>query len=430
MNNPMSDIKVSDRRSVRRIPLPEKRRRDEEADGNDEPLLYENDRLESIEIEDSRWSKVALWLAVSSCIAVLLIVLSWTFTGATVTVTPKRTTVTLSDDFSAERVGGSLSFTLAPFQKIGEETVPALAKKRVSDRASGTIVVYNNFSDRPQRLIKNTRFESPQGRIYRIDRSIVVPGQKKSGTELTPGSVEAVVFADSPGESFNSPLTDFTVPGFKNDPGRYAGFYARSKTALTGGFEGTVPVPTETAEKAAREKIRLKITEELLAEAKQSVPNDSAFLKGAYRVVTESLPHQERGESEAVVREKMTLTALYLPRAELTQAIARKKLPQYDGKPVSIETLETLIATLKSAGSTDEKISFSVAGEARIVSLFDEAALAEALRGKPKNGVAPVLSSFPAIEKVDVILRPFWRRSFPEKAGKIKIESRAEAENR
>lgn len=429
MNNPISDIKVSDRHSVRRIPLPEKRGRNE-GTGNDEPLLYEDDRYQTVEIEDSSWSKVALWLAVSSCIAVLLIVLSWTFTGATVIVTPKRTTITLSDDFGAERVGGSLSFTAAPFQKIGEEAVPALAKKRVSERTSGTIVVYNNFSDKPQRLIKNTRFESPQGRIYRIDRSIVVPGQKKSGTELTPGNVEAVVFADSPGESFNSPPTDFTVPGFKNDPGRYAGFYARSKTALTGGFEGTIPVPTEAAEKVAREKMRLKITEELLAEATQTAPKDSVFLKGAYRVVTESLPSQERGESEAVVREKITLTAFYLPRAELTRAIAQKKLPQYDGKPVSIETLESLIVTLKSAGSADEKITFSVAGEARVVSLFDETALAEALRGKPKNGVAPVLSSFPAIEKVDVTLRPFWRRSFPEKAGKIKIETRVEAENR
>ena len=236
MKTSISDIKVSDRRSVRRIPLPENRRRNNDAPDNDEPLRYEEGLPETIEIVERSWSKMALWLSAGISIAVLAFVFSWAFTGATVTVTPKSVAITLADDFEAAIAGGTLSFVSAPFQKSGEEVVPALEQKRVSERATGTIVVYNNFSASPQRLIKNTRFESPQGRIYRIDRSIVVPGRKKEGDRVIPGSVEAVVFADSPGAAFNSSLTDFTVPGFKNDPARYAAFYARSKTPLPPGF--------------------------------------------------------------------------------------------------------------------------------------------------------------------------------------------------
>ncbi len=425
MKTPISDIKVSDRRSVRRIPLPENRRRGETS-GNDEPLLYEEDRPETVEIIDGGWSKTALWLSVCASVAVLLIVFSWAFTGATVIVTPRSVAITLADNFGAESAAtaaGALSFVTVPFQKIGEEVIPALEQKRVSLRATGTIVVYNNFSTAPQRLIKNTRFESPQGRIYRIDRSIVVPGQKKEGGRLIPGSVEAVVFADSPGEAFNSPLTDFTVPGFKNDSSRYAAFYARSKTALSGGFEGVVRIPEEAAEKTARENIRTRITEELLAQAKRAVLKDAVFFDGAYRITAESLPTLERGNSEAVVREKIALAAFFLPRAELTEAIARKKLPRFDDQPASLPALDSLAFQFVSDSPDENRISFSLSGQARFISLFDGAGLAEALRGKQKSEVARVLSAFPAIEKADVILRPFWRRSFPDKAGKIKIET-------
>lgn len=421
MKNLISDIKVSDRRSVRRIPLPENRRRNDEAE-NDEPLLYQEDRTEPVEIVDGSWSKIALWLAVGVGVAVLLIVFSWAMTGATVAVTPKSAVISLVGDFEAHRKGGEFSFVSAPFEKNGEQVVPAIEQKRIAERASGTIVVYNNFSDRPQRLIKNTRFESPEGRIYRIDRSIVVPGQKKEESRLVPGSVEAVVFADSPGDAFNSPLTDFTVPGFKNDPARYAAFYARSKTPLAGGFEGVVRVPAEAVETAARENIRARVMSELITQAAKAVPEGFIFFPSAYRIADETLPNEERSGSEVAVREKLALTAFYLPRAGLAAIIAREKLPQYDGTSVSIPALESLSFELQLPSSTAEQLSFSLAGEVRIVSLFDAPGLAEALRGRPKSDVAKVLSSFPAIEKVDVTLRPFWRRSFPEKAGKIKIE--------
>lgn len=422
----MSDIKVSDRRSVRRIPLPENRTRGGSLENN-EPLLYEEDRYETVEILNTGWSRVALWLAVAACVVILIIVLSWTFTGATVSVTPKSAAVTLAGGFVAVRAGGALSFESLLFQKSGEEVVPALTQKRVSERASGVILVYNNYSEAPQRLIKNTRFESPEGRIYRIDRSIVVPGQKKQDGRMVPGNVEAVIFADSPGEAYNSPLSDFTVPGFKNDSSRYAAFYARSKTPISGGFEGALRVPTEAAEEAARKSIRERMTQELIAQARQALPEGKVFLDGAYRVAAEALPHQARGSSEVAVREQVMLTAFFFPRAELTRAIAKAALPHYDDKPVSIPSLESLTFQASADASDGEELLFTLAGDARVVYGFDARGLAEALRGKQKSDVARELSAFPTIEKVDVTLRPFWRRTFPEKAEKIKIETVATA---
>ena len=59
------------------------------------------------------------------------------------------------------------------------EIVEATAEKEVSQKASGKIIIYNNYSTVSQRLINNTRFEANSGKIYRINSSIVVPGYKK-----------------------------------------------------------------------------------------------------------------------------------------------------------------------------------------------------------------------------------------------------------
>ena len=60
-------------------------------------------------------------------------------------------------------------------------------------KSSGKIIVYNNFSSEPQRLIIRTRFESPEGLVYRIPESIVVPGKTEKnefgGKETSCGKV-------------------------------------------------------------------------------------------------------------------------------------------------------------------------------------------------------------------------------------------------
>ena len=53
--------------------------------------------------------------------------------------------------------------------------------------------------------------------------------------------------------------------------------------------------------------------------------------------------------------------------------------------------------------------------------------LQNALIGKPKEDLAATLAAFPTIEKVDLVLRPFWSRSFPDKPEKVKIERASHA---
>jgi hypothetical protein len=118
----------------------------------------------------------------------------------------------VSGTLLASSVGeeNAIPFEIVRITRDDGRVVAASEETDVQKKASGRIVIYNNHNSSPQRLVKNTRFETPEGLIYRINESVTVPGAKIEGGEKVPGSVEAEVMADIPGQKYNIGLTDFT----------------------------------------------------------------------------------------------------------------------------------------------------------------------------------------------------------------------------
>ena len=155
----------------------------------------------------------------------------WQSASLRVVLTPKKITI---------KPEGQM--VVLPFEKISlrvplEGADIPFTLKKVEERARGIIVVYNAYSAKPHRFVARTRFESPDGRIYRIEKSLLIPGTKEEGGTLVPGSIEAEIVAENPGEEYNKELADFTVPGLKGSA-LFEKFYARSKGSLAGGRGG------------------------------------------------------------------------------------------------------------------------------------------------------------------------------------------------
>ena len=113
---------------------------------------------------------------------------------------------------------GVIGYEVVKLSKSKNVSVPTTGEEAVEVKASGKIMVYNNFSSEPQRLIIRTRFETKEGLIYRIPESIVVPGKTvKNGVE-TPGSKEIGVFADEPGDKYNIKRQILISPDLKMTP--------------------------------------------------------------------------------------------------------------------------------------------------------------------------------------------------------------------
>lgn len=361
-------------------------------------------------------------IAALSIVAVLALaaVATGSFRSALVTVTPRVQAFTADADLTAKRSAGpdELPFSVSTIKLSGSQTVRATGQKQVSTRAQGTIVIYNNYSSAAQRLIKNTRFATPEGLIFRVSDSVTVPG--KNGA--TPGSVEAVVMADEPGASYNVGLKDFTIPGFKGDP-RYAAFYARSKTPLAGGFVGTQKIVAEADRAKAKADIESKLRDELLRQVAASVPEGSIFYPNAYSIDFQAQPDEATSATEATIKEDGTISAIVFDRRRLAAALARQYAKDYKGEAVSVPLLPSLVYSAKDqkAGGADS-LAFHLSGNAAFEWVYDEAALKEALKGHTRAETPAILRKFPMIEKADISLRPFWSGSFPGRADRIAVQ--------
>ena len=365
---------------------------------------------------------------------VAFLLLNFMFAGAEVLVTPRVEQITVDGVFEAYREPPSpldLSYEVMTITKKNSRTVPAKGQEHAEVQAKGNITIYNNHSDEPQRLIKNTRFETPNGLIFRIPNSVDVPGRRTENGKTIPGSVEVAVFADAVGAEYNIDPTRFTIPGLKGDP-RYDTFYAESFAPMTGGFVGTRKTVDESVAHTVREEIRNELAGELARQAHIEKPSEFVLYESAIRTSSKELPSEPDGDA-VILSEEVTLSAVMFDAAELARFIARRTIPDFDNGTVvftdpselrfSFATTETEEENDPMNLQTGDHISFSLVGKTHVVWTFNEDRLRYDLAGKSKSQdvFANVLSGYPSIANGKAFVRPFWHGAFPEDPERISI---------
>jgi len=368
----------------------------------------------------------ALIIAILVIFVGLFFIFSLIFSGSKVTIIPKQQETFVDATFEAFRDGSNmLLYQDMTVEKTGSEVVSATERRNVEERANGRIVIFNNHDTASQRLITNTRFQTLDGLIYRISEPIIVPGMtKKEDGTVVPGSIEADVYADEPGERYNIGLTDFTIPGFAGSP-RFEGFFARSKTSMAGGFVGEKLVVNPDVLKKTKENITQKLRGELTTLSFAQKPDGFHLFEDGLFIDFTPLPDEER-ENGVEVRIKGVLHGILFEEGAFAEYIAARTLAGYDGEPVSIENADSLIFTVTEKETVrpweNDSLTFSLTGSALVVWEFDEMALAEDLRGRSKDALPTILQGYPSILRAEIVLRPFWRTTFPDDPADIAIE--------
>lgn len=423
------DVIPPGRRSIRRIPLSFNRRRDEVSGSKITEKEIDADQIFKKHSKKHN-PKLKVWLVAVAAVLVLLVVSVFVFSGATVTIEPRQRNITVDIEAVAKSsvpTQGSVGVSELTYETIaagGVKTIylQATGESKVEKKASGVIVVYNNYSSLPQRLIKNTRFETPTGLIYRIEKSIVVPGTRLENGKTIPGSLEMTVFADLPGPDYNIGLTDFTVPGFKGTP-RYEGFYARSKTMMAGGFVGNVPTAPEDKMNEAYSSAEAELKKELAQKIISQKPD--IFIWYPTALLFESIrqiPTPAAG-SMIALSVNATSTAVVFSKTILSRYIAEHSMTDYDKEPVLVNKLNDLIFTPRFSANADadNPIPFSLTGNAIVVWQFDSDKLKNDLANKSKKEISSVIANYRGIARASVVIRPFWKSQFPDNPAKIKI---------
>ena len=366
-----------------------------------------------------------LWVVAVGSVAFLLFALSFLFTKAKVAVIPKVADINLNETFSAVKTGSgedtaSLPFDLVVLEGTESKTVQAGAEQEVKIPATGRAIIYNAYSTAPQLLAIETRLEGSNGKIYKTDTKFTVPGMKGD----TPGSIEAWIHAAEPGPEYNSGPLDFKIFGFKGTP-KYAKFYARGKGDITGGFIGKSSVVTPEDKEKAVAELRVGLQSKLFKKATDQLPPGFILFKGAS---TLDIPEENiQTTTEAgvtVISAKGTFSGILFEEKKLTKKVAEAAVPKYDGGDVYIPNIQNLNFSLSGVpvplGEMQSAV-FSLSGLAKVVWRVDAGKLAQDMLGKKKKDFNQILSKYPGIASAQLVLRPFWKTSFPEKSKSIEI---------
>lgn len=369
--------------------------------------------------------KKFFWFVSALALVFVIFLVSTIFAGANITIEPRQEKSAIDGTFTAVRSnegGSGITYQVMALSDSASVEVPADQEEEVRERASGQIVVYNAHSSASQRLIKNTRFETSDGKVYRIDESVVVPGTTVENGEIVPGSLEVTVYADEPGEEYNIGLTDFTVPGFRGDP-RFETFYARSKTDITGGFSGVRRSPTEEDLNAAKQELEEQLRGSLIDSASAQKPEGFTLYQDAMDITFDDLEMEESGRNVTVTM-RGTLQALIFNTDKLETFIAEQSLASYEGSPIRILNLNDIDFALVSRDVLEEQsqAQFTLSGGVTIVWDINEEDLQTKLAGLPKGEFQQVLADYPNINRAQASIRPFWKRSFPDDPSNITVE--------
>lgn len=358
-------------------------------------------------------------------IIALIIVLAsagalYAFSGASVTITPTSSVTNVSGNFTATYNSGDLPYAIITVDKTVSANVPAESTETVNNPAQGTITIYNTQGS-TQTLIKNTRFQSPNGLIFRIQNSVSIPG----GSVSSPGSIQATVYADSGGDQYNIGPTTFTVPGLKGTSA-YTQVTAKSTDAFTGGFAGTRPSVSQATRDAQNQKSQAALATALNQAVASQLQAGYIVLPGATFISYVPVDDTAGKGNTVNVNLKGTAVAVAFPNGALAKMIAFQTLGSYSGQAVHLTDTSGLTLTPTTPGTpTPDQgtFAFSLAGKTTIEYDVDTQKIAGAVAGKDRNTAYSIIQSFPEVKQAVLTVRPFWKSSFPVDPSSIKVST-------
>lgn len=168
--------------------------------------------------------------------------------------------------------------------KSAHDSFPTSGKKYVQSRAEGVVTIANSYSAKSQQLVRNTRFVEQGGKIFRLMRTVTVPGASMKDGKLIPSSVDAEVIADQPGSDYNISPTNFKIPGFAGTP-KYDTFLAVSQKAFGGGYVGEARFATDNDIRSASEQVTKEVYDAIKTELAGKIPSGFVALDGS-RLIT------------------------------------------------------------------------------------------------------------------------------------------------
>ena len=333
-----------------------------------------------------------------------------------------RINVVSSPNFS----GVNVATSQIPGQKfvVSKEVsdkFPASGQKEVAQKAHGSIKIFNNNVGKPQRLVATTRFETPEGLVFRIPVTINVPGATKgSDGKINPGIIDSEVSADRPGPDYNIKPSSFKIPGFKGLP-QYEQFSAISTTAMTGGVVGLSKVVTDEDFAKAQSQLQQKLKELIQTELKEQIAEMTLIEQGDNVKLDTPITNVKAGEAadELTMTIKGRAEIVAFRDADLEQLVA-----SYLGKKGNFGLAHSQLKKDFDTAVYDEKtgqLTFVAHVIGQAAGAVDNEKIASDIAGMNDDEIRAYFTNVKEINSAKVALSPFWVSRVPKDQNRIRL---------
>ncbi len=360
--------------------------------------------------------KMTIGFLVVSSILVLLI---FYFTIAEVKIKIKPEASELNSTFTVELLP-DVKTTLAGTNIVPSvietgfeersETISIEGGTPVPDVATGEVTIINNYS-KNQPLVKTTRLLSPDGKLFRINKTITVP----AGGQIT---VEA--YADKPGKEFEIAPTRFTIPGLWE--GLQKDIYAESIAPFTGGERLEKTITQDLIDQSAKD-LAQKVTKTLEQTTNQQ-DNIKITIVDKDNITWTSDAQPGDIVESFTVTVKIPVTTITFALKDLESVAVNNLVTQTPPYQQFLSAdLTTLQYKLKSVDINDKSATLEVSLQGKSASRLKKEDLdIKELKGKTYQELISYLENIPGISDVSVTFTPSWLKQVPSLQDHVYIE--------
>jgi hypothetical protein len=354
------------------------------------------------------------------------------FAKVTITIVQKHQTVPVDKEIKISKQSDTpVHFEVMILTDKEEREVTLTEKKDLSVKAHGRVTIYNTYSTKAEKFAAGSFLADEEGKAYKLDKAVTVPGYTTVKAKVVPGSVSADVSAFLPGEKYNGTPRKLTFTSLKNTA-KFAKIYSIPQTAMSGGVLGSVYVVGNDARvKGLIEDLKTgsSIKDELMK--KVEVPEGYILYPSAttYSSTVESDITSVTPNAKIAINS--TLSAIILKREDLSRFIARTAIPDISDAElaeIKAENLENLkfsfVNPSQSISKDMQSIDFTLDGEVDLLWQPDLEKLKTLLLGAPKATVQSIFHTDPGIANAKVKVFPPWARYLPSDSAKIYITTK------
>ncbi len=302
------------------------------------------------------------------------------------------------------------------FEKIQEFAVKdSGAASSVSEdlEVSGTVKITNNYS-KSQTLVKTTRLLTSDGRLYRIDKNVVIEPKE---------SVTVTAHSDKKGKDYVlSAGTKLSIPGLWIDIQKF--IYAEVVSGFSGGQQMSKIVSSmdvSDAQKALEDAVFDQAKKTLKAEAGAGDDWQAVYQEKVIEKKVNATPGQKSDQFLASI--KLQVTAVFYPQKDMEVLVKQKlkeRLP--DGR--ELMNFDPNIVTYKvedvDVANEKAKIGFSAQAATRLTE-NSPALSKDVISGMSLEDAKTKLQSNDGVESVDIQIRPSWISKLPSMKDHIEM---------